>query len=162
VCAMVEIKIMRPGDERVVADLVRSTFQHNVAPLYAQEGINEFLAYAHPDSLKDRLARNHMVLVASQDEAIVGMIELRDYCHVSMLFVDPMYQRKGIGRLLLNESLRLIKTYNPKGREVTVNSSPNAVEAYKLFGFQVTGGLQVKNGIGFVPMTLLLERKNGV
>jgi ribosomal protein S18 acetylase RimI-like enzyme len=159
---MIEIKIMSPGDERVVSELVISTFQHDVAPHYAQEGISEFLSYANPDSLKTRLARNHVVLVASQNGSIVGMIELRDYCHVSLLFVDPMHQREGIGQLLLNEALKLIKTHDPEMSEVTVNSSPNAVEAYRRFGFQATGELQVKNGIGFVPMTLLLERKNGV
>lgn len=158
---MVKIQIMRPGEERDVSDLVTSTFQHNVAPLYPQEGLQEFLSYANPDALKTRLARNHVVYVASQDETIVGMIELRDYCHVSLLFVDPMHQRKGVGLLLVNEALRLIETHNPEVREVTVNSSPNAVEAYKHFGFQVTGELQVKNGIGFVPMTLSVGRKDG-
>jgi ribosomal protein S18 acetylase RimI-like enzyme len=159
---MIKIEFMRPGEERAVSDLVTSTFQHDVAPLYAQEGIHEFLSYADPGALRTRLSRNHVVLVASQDKSIVGMIELRDYCHVSMLFVDPMHQRQGVGLLLVNEALRLIKEHNPEVGEVTVNSSPNAVEAYKRFGFQITGELQVKNGIGFVPMTLSLERKNGV
>jgi ribosomal protein S18 acetylase RimI-like enzyme len=159
---MVKIMIMRPGEERVVSDLVASTFRHDVAPLYSPEGIREFLSYANPDALATRLAQNHVVLVASQDESIVGMIEIRDYCHVSLLFVEPMYQRKGIGLLLMNEALGLIKTHNPEVREVTVNSSPNAVVAYQHFGFQVTGELQVKNGIGFVPMALQLVAKNGV
>jgi hypothetical protein len=29
------------------------------------------------------------------------------------------------------------------------------------FGFQVTGELQVRNGIGFMPMTLPLRPKSG-
>jgi ribosomal protein S18 acetylase RimI-like enzyme len=158
---MIDIKMMSPGEERAVSDLVHSTFQHDVAPLYSREGIDEFLSYAHPDALKSRLARNHIVLVASQDNSMVGMIELRDYGHVSMLFVDPLHQRQGIGQRLLQEALQLIKTHHAGVREVTVNSSPNAVEAYKRFGFQATGPLQVKNGIGFVPMTLPLDTQNG-
>ena len=159
---MIKIKIMRPGEERVVSDLVTSTFQHDVAPLYSQEGIGEFLSYANPAALATRQARNHVVFVASQDESIVGMIEVRDYCHVSMLFIEPMHHRKGVGLLLMNEALKLIKTHNPEAGEVTINSSPNAVEAYKHFGFQVTGELQVRNGIGFVPMALSLVTKNGI
>lgn len=156
--AMLRIMIMHPGLERIVSDLVASTFQHDVAPHYSQEGIHEFLSYANPEALKTRLARNHVVLVAYQDESIVGMIELRDYCHVSLLFVDPIRQRNGIGLMLMTEALRLIRIHDSEVHEVTVNSSPNAVEAYKRFGFQVTGDLQVKNGIGFVPMTLSFER----
>jgi ribosomal protein S18 acetylase RimI-like enzyme len=153
---IVKIKLMCLGEETVISDLVTSTFQRDVAPLYAQEGIREFLSYANPSALKNRQAQNHVVLVASQDESIVGMLELRDYCHVSLLFVDAMQQRKGIGRLLVNKALRLIRIHHPEVREVTVNSSPNAIEAYMHFGFRVTGELQVKNGIGFVPMALPL------
>jgi ribosomal protein S18 acetylase RimI-like enzyme len=155
-CAMVEIKMMRPGEEEIVSALVTLTFQHEVAPLYTEEGVNEFLSYVTPDSLKSRLARNHVVLVAFQEEVIIGMIELRNYCHVSLLFVDPRYQHKGVGHRLVTEAFKLIQTHNNEVCEVTVNSSPNAVEAYKRFGFQVTNELQVKNGIGFVPMTLFL------
>lgn len=84
--------------------------------------------------------------------------KLRDYCHVSLLFVDPIHQRNGIGLMLVNAALRLIKIHAPEVREVTVNSSPNAVDAYKRFGFRVTGDLQFKNGIAFVPMTFSLEK----
>jgi hypothetical protein len=87
---IVKIKLMCLGEETIISDLVTSTFQRDVAPLYAQEGIREFLSYANPSALKNRQAQNHVVLVASQDESIVGMLELRDYCHVSLLFVDAM------------------------------------------------------------------------
>lgn len=157
---IVKIRRMCRGEEAVVSDLVISTFQRDVAPFYAQEGIQEFLSYANPSALQDRQARNHVVLLAYQEESIIGMLELRDYWHVSLLFVEATHQRKGVGRLLLNEALRLIKVHHPDAREVTVNSSPNGVEAYMHLGFQVTGELQVKNGIGFVPMTLSLGAKN--
>jgi ribosomal protein S18 acetylase RimI-like enzyme len=158
--ATIKIRLMEPGEEAVVSDLVTSTFQHDVAPLYAQEGIREFLSYADPSALQDRQSRDHIILVASQDESIVGVLELRDYCHVSLLFVETLHQRQGVGRLLVNEALRFIKTHHPETQEVTVNSSPNAVEAYKRFGFQVRGKLQIKNGIRFVPMTLPLGITN--
>jgi predicted GNAT family N-acyltransferase len=160
-CAIVRIKVMCPGEEIVVSDLVTSTFQHDVAPFYAQEGIREFLSYTNPSALQNRQARNHVVIVASQNESVIGVLELRDYYHISLLFIEVMHQRQGVGRLLVDEALRLIRTHQPETREVTVNSSPNAVEAYKRFGFQVTGELQVKNGIGFVPMSLQLGSTNG-
>jgi ribosomal protein S18 acetylase RimI-like enzyme len=158
---LVKIKLMRPGEEVAISDLIVSAFQRDIAPLYTEEGVREFLSYANPSALQARQARNHVVLVAFQNETIVGMLELRDYCHVSMLFVDPLHQRKGIGRMLMNEALRLIQINSPEVREVTVSSAPNVVEVYIHFGFRVTGELQVKNGIAFVPMILALEMKNG-
>lgn len=149
---------MDPEEESAVANLVTSTFQHDVAPHYSREGIHAFLAYADPSAIKDRQERNHVVLVAFQDdESIVGIIELRDFSHVSMLFVEPTHQRKGVGRQLLNEAVQLMRMYHPELHEVTVNSSPNSVEAYKRFGFRATDELQIKNGIKFVPMTRTLD-----
>ena len=158
---LVKIKLMGPGEEMAISDLVVSAFQRDVAPLYTEEGIREFLSYANPSSLHARQARNHVVLVAFQGESIVGMLELRDYSHVSMLFVDPIHQRKGVGRMLMNEAIKLVRGHNPEIREITVNSAPNVVEVYVHFGFRATGEAQVKNGIAFVPMILALEMKNG-
>ncbi len=155
--AIVQIKPMCAGEEIAVSDLVASTFQQDVAPFYAQEGIREFLSYADPGALQDRQARNHVVLVASQNESVVGVLELRDYCHISLLFVALKHQRQGVGRLLVDQALRLIRAHQPETRAVTVHSSPNAVEAYKRFGFQATGEYRFKNGIGFTPMSLPLR-----
>jgi predicted GNAT family N-acyltransferase len=157
----VKIRLMCPGEEIAVCDLVTSTFQQDVAPLYTEEGIREFLSYASPLALQDRQGRNHLALVATRNESVVGFLELRDYRHISLLFVDVMHLQRGIGRLLVDEALQLIKAQQPETREVTVNASPNAVAAYQRFGFRATGDLQVKNGIGFVPMVLSLGSLNG-
>lgn len=157
----VKIRLMGPGEENVVSNLVTSTFQHNVAPLYTPEGVHEFLSYASPMALKDRQTKNHLEIVASKNESVVGFLELRDYCHVSLLFVAVKHQNQGIGRLLVDEALRLIRTHQPETREVTVNASPNAVAAYLRLGFQVAGEMQVKNGIRFMPMALSLEPLEG-
>ena len=152
----VKIRLMQPGEETSVSDLIVTTFQRDVAPLYIEQGIREFLSYVTPEAILSRQARKHVMLVAIQDVDLVGALELREYKHVSLFFVEATRQRKGIGRQLMEEALQLCKTRQPGIHEISVNASPNAVEAYKRFGFHATGELQVKNGIGFVPMTLPL------
>jgi GNAT superfamily N-acetyltransferase len=156
----VKIRLMRPGEEISVSELIVRTFQRDVAPLYGEQGIREFLSYVTPEAILSRQARKHVMLVATQGEELVGALELREYSHVSLLFVEATRQRKGIGRHLMDEAIQLCKTHHSGIHEITVNASPNAVEAYKRFGFHATGELQVKNGIGFVPMTLPLESAN--
>jgi GNAT superfamily N-acetyltransferase len=158
----VTIRLMRPGEESSVSDLIVRTFQRDVAPLYVKRGIREFLSYVTPEAILNRQARNHVMLVAIRGAEFVGALELREYSHVSLLFVEGTRQRKGIGRQLMDEALQLCKTHHSGIHEITVNASPNAVEAYKRFGFQAIGELQVKNGIGFVPMALPLESVNVV
>jgi GNAT superfamily N-acetyltransferase len=153
---------MAPGEHLAVGQLVERVFRHDVAPLYADEGVREFLTYATADKILDRSGRDHQVLVAMTDDALIGIIEIRHCDHISLFFIDPSYQRGGVGRKLLACALACCREHRPDVEQVTVNSSPNAVEAYLRFGFRATGPLQAKNGIGFVPMTLELRHEKGV
>jgi len=42
---------------------------------------------------------------------------------------------------------------------ITVNASTNAVDAYRVFGFEATGGERTVHGIRHVPMTLPLRQR---
>jgi len=52
---------MEPGDEERVCRLVRQVFNGFVAPLYKQEGVEEFLRYADPDLMAKRAQNNHLL-----------------------------------------------------------------------------------------------------
>ena len=157
----VVVRRLLPGEEGDVSALVATTFRHDMAPLYTKEGVDEFLRYASSHGIRERQHRDHVVLVGTHEGSLVGMIELRGYGHVSLLFVDPRRQREGIGRALLAEALQQCRAQPTPPVEITVNSSPNAVEAYRRLGFRPTGDLQVKNGIEFLPMSLALEQADG-
>jgi ribosomal protein S18 acetylase RimI-like enzyme len=85
-------------------------------------------------------------------EKIVGMIELVGNSHISLLFVDGHLQRIGIGKELLKKSLKICRRKNPALKEITVNSSPNAVNIYKKIAFSVIDSEKEKNNIRFVAM----------
>jgi GNAT superfamily N-acetyltransferase len=145
------IRAISPNESTAVMDLVIRVFHHDVAPHYPEEGIREFLAYATSDVMRERLSNGHDVLVAESNGEIVGMIELRERHHISLFFVSPEHQRHGIGKALFREAMQLC-TSPDSTKTITVNSSPNAVEAYEQLGFLPTAPYQSKNGIGFVPM----------
>jgi predicted GNAT family N-acyltransferase len=122
--------------------------------MYSEEGIKEFHRYIDPDRLAKRSSTNHFVLVAELGSDIVGMIEVREYNHISLLFIVREYQGQGIGRALLNEAIRICIQEKDGISKVTVHSSPNSVEAYKHFGFEALETERVENGIRYVPMKL--------
>ena len=62
-------------------------------------------------------------------------------------------QRQGIAKRLLDEALEICKSKIDLS-EMSVNSSPNAVEAYSKLGFKINEQEQLKNGIRFIPMKL--------
>ncbi len=120
---------MRPGEESEVCDLVKRVFDEFIAPYYSQEGIDEFFRYAQPDALAQRSQNNHFVLLAVAEGRPVGMLEMRDYGHVSMLFVEAAFQRQGISRALLRQALDEGRRHKPDLSQVTVHAAPNSVPA---------------------------------
>src|SRR3974377_2179226 len=124
------IRPMQRGEETEVFDLVRRVFNEFVAPLYSQEGVDEFFRYAQPDALAQRSQNNHYVLLAVVERNPVGMIEIRDNCHVSMLFVDRSFQRQGISRALLQQAIDECRRHHPDLNQISVHAAPNSVPIY--------------------------------
>jgi len=148
---------MQPGEETAVCELVIQVFNAFVAPDSASRGVREFLKYVNPDALRARSDGNHFTMVALAKHRIVGVIEMRALDHVSLLFVEPRYQRRGIGRELLRRSIEVCRDQGPHLTDISVNSSPFAVAIYEKLGFVQQQSEQEINGIRFVPMQLRLS-----
>jgi predicted GNAT family N-acyltransferase len=148
---------MRPNEEAAVSDLVSRVFAEFVAPGFSPEGIQTFHDYIKPDSLAKRSQDNHFVLVAESSDVIVGMIEIRDYEHVSLFYVKKDQHGKGIGKNLMRRALDTCRLYKPDLAAISVNASPYAAPIYEKLGFHRKGAEQMKDGIRFVPMQLTLS-----
>jgi ribosomal protein S18 acetylase RimI-like enzyme len=155
------VRELNTGEELRANQLIHEVFSQFIAPSYDQEGINEFLRYIDPDLIRTRLQSNHFGLVAEINGSFVGILEVRTFSHISLLFVSSKFQRKGIGTKLLDEALAIIKINAPDIKEITVNSSPNAVNAYQALGFEIKGPERVEYGIRYIPMSLNMDDKEG-
>ena len=150
------IRRMQNGEEYQVSSLVQEVFSEVIAPLYSGQGNHEFLKFIEPESIHVRSEKDHVVYVAEDTmlKRIVGILEIKNFYHIALLFVEKSYQHKGIGRLLL-EKVKVSST-EKSVHEITVNSSPNAVSAYQSYGFTILDAEKEKNGIRYVPMKLVL------
>jgi GNAT superfamily N-acetyltransferase len=83
---------------------------------------------------------------------------VRDHKHVALFFVDSEHQRRGIGRELFRKALEHCSRHDFSTSQITVNASPNSVNAYKNLNFKPTSKEQCINGIRFVPMTMRLQQ----
>ncbi len=134
--------------------LVEKVFNEFEAPDYSKEGIENFYKFANYNNIKESLNRNLKILIAKDEEKIIGMIAFRDYSHISMLFVDKEYHRKGIGARLVEEAKKYCRFNNKEIEYITVNSSPYAVDFYHKLGFEDTDTERLTDGIRFIPMKL--------
>ncbi len=148
---------MQKGEEQAVMEVVRGTFDAFVAPAYSVEGVEAFRAFANETALKERCGNGDFVFTARNEDGLVGILEMRECRHVALFFVNKAFQGRGIGRELLALSVEECRKRNCGVREITVNASPNAVEAYRKMGFLPQKEEQQLHGIRFVPMVLPLQ-----
>lgn len=99
--------------------------------------------------------------VAEADQ-ICGMVCLQaaedGWGEVHAFFIDPEFQRRGIGRLLWSKLLERAETFGMKG--LYLDADPAAVPFYCAMGFTVTGEVPSGSIAGrMLPrMTIELER----
>ena len=150
-------QLMKPADVIKVSELVNRVFDEFVAPEYPLTGIEEFQSYTQPTAFLARFQAHHFTLIGMVHDVIAGMIEVRNYNHISLLFVSSEYHRQGVAKKLWCQALQICRANKPELSEVSVNSSSYAVSIYEKLGFHRTGDRQTKNGIAFIPMVLKLS-----
>lgn len=99
----VRYRLMKSGDEKEISELVSRSFIDFVAPKYNHRAVQEFLENTRPEFLLKRSQTNHFVLTAFMEKKIVGMIEIRDHNHISMLFVDKGFTSEALQKNLSKE-----------------------------------------------------------
>ena len=122
------IRRLEPGEEEEVCKLIQDVFVEFVAPLYEKEGVDDFLHYVDPKVMAERSRSNHFTLLAEDSGNLVGVIEMRGFNHVSLLFVAREAQRRGIARKLLNEGLKISRRNRPDLPEVSRHQARRGAE----------------------------------
>lgn len=144
------------GDEEKICKVIIESFNKYVGIGYSSEGRDEFYRFVNPSIIRERLEMNDLMTLALVDQQIVGVIAMRNRNHISLLFVDDAFHRRGIGKKLLMETIKLSNVQDEL-TFITVNSSPYAIEIYKKLGFEITNIEQEKNGIAFIPMRMAID-----
>ncbi|MDR0306284.1 MAG: GNAT family N-acetyltransferase [Chitinispirillales bacterium] len=131
--------------------LIRNVFYEYEAPEYSDEGVEEFMRFLTLENYRDMIKQDKIHFWTCENNGkTIGVLGAR-FDRINLLFVNGHYHRKGIARRLLE---MMIEHFNPA--EITVNSSPYAVEAYRKLGFIITDTEKTKNGIRFTPMKRIL------
>ena len=138
------------GDLDNILSLARLVSEKDVFPTLSIDGQHALIESQEKD-VKEILNREiYNALKVEIESKLVAYIAWRNHCHLAQLYVDSEFQGKGIGTLLINEAIKMIKAPS-----LRVRSSINAVDFYKNNGFMPTGSETEINKIKFVPM----ERK---
>ncbi|MGB7566385.1 MAG: GNAT family N-acetyltransferase [Chitinivibrionales bacterium] len=150
------IEAFEKGEEFLVSELIKTCFDEFVAPGYSSAGNNFFYAYIEPEKIIERFIHGNVLLTAKNNGKIVGVIEVRDHNHVSLLFVDKLRHGRGIAKRLMAEAVALCREKDKGLKYFEVNASPYSEKVYVKMGFKKTSDIQNVNGLKFIPMVLKL------
>lgn len=146
------IKPIEKNEWEEAMRLAWDTFVLFEAPEYSREGIKAFKNFVNDPILKSMfLEGKYRAVGAYCDGLLVGIMGIRNENHLSLLFVDSEYHRRGIATRLIQKGFNIV--YNEYGKkEMTVNSSPYAVGFYHKMGFVDTNIEITTDGIRYTPM----------
>ena len=135
-----------------ISEFIKELFFESIANLYDNMGREVFLEYIHPIALQERFEEGQRFsqYVVIRQEVLLGWMEVRDDSHISMLFVHKDYQRRGIGKNLIQ--IAIDNAIHTNNQALTLNSSPNSIEAYLTLGFTLLSDLSMINGVKFYEM----------
>lgn len=108
------------------------------------QGLETFKRFIYNKELMNELT----IFGAFDDDRLIGIIGIKNNgAHISLFFIHPKFHCRGIGRELFNAAYA-----NPKGIEITVNSSSYAVKFYESLGFSKISEEQETDGLKYTPM----------
>jgi ubiquinone/menaquinone biosynthesis C-methylase UbiE/GNAT superfamily N-acetyltransferase len=143
------------SDLNKVNEFVEAVFYEFIAFEFTSKGVENFRNSIKPKVLEKSIEDSKCFLIGCFDEnEILGIIAVKNYSHINLLFVHKKHHKKGIARKLFKRALRKSMNLFPNIRRITVNSSLYAVEVYKKFGFKVLKEKEFKDGIAFIPMEI--------
>ena len=156
-----EYKEIKQEELPETLELVHKVFDEFEAPYYSEEGIASFYKFIDINNMSEQYSNGSLYFYGCfVNDIIVGMIAVKDFVHISLLFVDKHYHRQGIARSLFDHIIQICKEKNPSLKMITVNSSPYTVDVYHKLGFSNVSSEQVVDGIKFTPMELKIEKNN--
>ena len=148
--APISIHPLRPDEADEACALARAVFERSIAPAQPEAGRQMFHRFAQPAALLRRHSTRYASWVAVAGPQVIGLLHIHACNHLSLLFVAPEFQGRGIARQLLRTAAARGGLVAP----VTVNASPNAVSFYARLGFVPEGPALLKNGVPHQPMRL--------
>ena len=151
----IAIRKFRKGDEIAVADVIRTTLAVSNINDYSAEVIRDNIESHSPVEMAKRVADSHFY-VAVDGEEIIGCGGITGYwgstteSYLVSIFILPEYQRKGIGRRIIDTLEK--DEYFLRAWRTEVGSSLTAVNFYRKMGYEYKNGITAPDEFGCISL----------
>lgn len=123
------------ADAEAVSELVRAALTEFVAPDWEPNAREVFDSESSPERFSALLVEATFASVAVAEKQVVGVIVLPKPNLLAFLFVRRDWHKRGVAKALWEAARTHLETRHPEIKTVELNSSPQAVTAYRSLGF---------------------------
>ena len=151
----IAVRKFRKGDEFAVADVIRTTLTISNIHDYTPKFIRDNIESHSPEIIAERAEDAHFY-VAVDGKKIIGCGGITGYwgstteSYLLSLFVLPEYQRRGIGRKIVE--ILEADEYFIRARRTEVGSSLTAVDFYRKMGYEYKNGVTSPDEFGVIRL----------
>lgn len=147
-----EIRWAREEEWSPAMKMIWRTFLKFEGKEYTREGIKNFFDFITDDDLHAAFLRGeYRLMVALDGETVIGAGSIRSRNHLSLLFVEEAYHRRGVGSAILMKLCDFLEKEAGE-RFMSLKAAPYAVDFYRKLGFMVIRPEEEYSGIRVTSM----------
>jgi len=163
---MIVIRKATEKDYPMIREIAYRTWPKTFGSILSQEQIDYMLQMMYStDSLIEQTTRkNHVFFLAHSDKECVGYASYQvNYAglpktKVHKIYILPEVQGKGVGRLLLDEIVKVAHENSNTVISLNVNRDNPSVTFYEKLGFIKKGEEDISIGNGFLMEDFVMEK----
>jgi putative acetyltransferase len=129
----VSLRPYLPADAKRCAEIFRASIDELAAEDYDEDQREAWASSADDEQAFGARLQRGLTLLATIDGSIAGFASLKGPDHIDMLFVDPVFARRGAGGALIEALTRLAQARGAK--RLTVEASDSAKPLFERQSF---------------------------
>jgi GNAT superfamily N-acetyltransferase len=155
---MIEIIAASPNEFSIIQDIAHKTWPQTFAKILSDEQINYMLnmMYSTASIAEQVNQKGHQFILAKDELGYVGYCSYevnykeKPDTKIHKIYVLPSLQGKGVGKTLINESVKQALRANNIALILNVNRDNPAIQFYQKFGFEIIDKEDIDIGNGFL------------
>lgn len=162
---MIILRKAKEQDIEIIQDIANNTWYDTYGDLLTIEQIKYMLDKMYnKGELLSQLKNGHTFLIAEQNNRDLGFAGFSLINHetatykLHKLYVLPESHGKGVGKLLINEVLNLVKKSGGTKLQLNVNRNNKASKFYSSAGFIIKETVDLDIGNGFFMNDYVMEK----
>lgn len=153
------IPVCKVGSESIpiIQELAEKTWRVAYSSIISPEQMNYMLElFYSAAALEKQMEEGHQFIIAKENNKPIGFASYsvksdteRDTYRLHKIYIDPLQQGKGIGKLLIGFIINDIIYYDAANLELNVNRHNKALDFYQKIGFKIVKEEDINIGSGY-------------